>query len=110
VNETQAVHILSAYVSRRKSHPFLTSALNTEYCGCSEVLSLVSVTSNMISNVIPYSLVDSHQCVGGMCYVILQGLRARLGIDARVDSGNTIDLNFVIRYVSVYQIIWHHIL
>jgi len=103
VNETQAVHILSAYISRRKSHPFLTSALNTEYCGCSEVLSPVSVTSNMI----PCSLVDSHQFVGGMCYVILQGLRARLGVDSRVDSGDTIVLNVVI---SLYQIIWHHIL
>jgi len=30
VNEMQAVHILSAYVSRRKSHPFLTSVLNIE--------------------------------------------------------------------------------
>jgi len=67
----------------------------------------VSVTSNMVSNVIPCSLVDSHQCAGGMCYVILQGLRARLGIDTRVDSGNTLVLNVVI---SVYQIIWHHIL
>jgi hypothetical protein len=68
---------------------------------------LVSVTSNMISNVIPCDLVHSHQCVGGMCYVILQGLRARLRIDTRADSWNTLGLNVVI---SVYQIIRHNVL
>jgi hypothetical protein len=68
---------------------------------------LVPVTSNMISNVMPCILVDSHQCVGGMCNVILQGLRAKLRIDTRVDSGNTLVLNVVL---SVYQIIRHHTL
>jgi hypothetical protein len=50
-------------------------------------------------------MVDGHQYVGGMCYVILQG--ARLGTDTCVVSENTLVRNVVI---SVYQIIRHHIL
>jgi len=64
----------------------------------------VSVTNNMISNEIPFSLIDSHQYIVGMCYVILQGLRARLGIDTRVHSWNKLVLNVVIFVYQLYGI------